>query len=149
MPLFLTPEARDLQAKFRLNLSKIFFDLKNEMDLTEEFDLFVRAENVPGVWARIGEVQNSKKKTLVMVLNSGPGAGWTRENLAISFVHELVHLKQNLKNELTFCGEKILWMNREINLDKIPYCALPYEVEAHSYSERHFHKYLKKEFSLS
>ena len=57
----------------------------------------------------------------------------------ITIAHELIHVKQYVKNELN--EQMSYWCGQSVNSDEIPYSEQPWEVEAFQFGEQLYHEY--------
>lgn len=75
----------------------------------------------------------------------------SEDNLLRTLAHEMVHVKQYAKGELTdhMCGKKSRWKDTVINVENHDYWELPWEIEAYGREKGLYNKYLQYAFDTN
>jgi len=58
-----------------------------------------------------------------------------------TMAHEMIHVRQFVRNEIN--EELTQWKSRRVNSDVVPYCDLPWEIEANKLGDRMYEEFVE------
>ena len=108
------------------------FMIKKLMPKVRTLDITVQIKNIPdkeNAWGLI-EIQDNNREFIIEIEKS-----LSLYNFVTSLIHEMIHVKQYVRKELTENGLTVYW-NGE-NCSKLAYSKQPWEQEAYTLQGRY------------
>ena len=108
------------------------FMIKKLMPRLRTLDITVQIKNIPDkekAWGLI-EIQDSNREFIIEIEKS-----LSLYNFVTSLIHEMIHVKQYVRKELTDQGYTVLWHGEDCS--KLAYSKQPWEQEAYTLQGRY------------
>tara|TARA_E500000318_G_scaffold110618_1_gene126598 strand:- start:4974 stop:5402 length:429 start_codon:yes stop_codon:yes gene_type:complete len=110
----------------------IDFMIKKLMPKFRTLDITVQIKSIPdkdNAWGLI-EIQDSNREFIIEVEKS-----LSLYNFVTSLIHEMIHVKQYVRKELTDEGHNVFWNGEDFS--KVAYSKQPWEQEAYTLQGRY------------
>ena len=108
------------------------FMIKKLMPKVRTLDITVQIKNIPDkekAWGLI-EIQDSNREFIIEIEKS-----LSLYNFVTSLIHEMIHVKQYVRKELTDKGYTVFWNGKDCS--KLAYSKQPWEQEAYTLQGRY------------
>ena len=108
------------------------FMIKKLMPRVRTLDITVQIKSIPDkekAWGLI-EIQDSNREFIIEIEKS-----LSLYNFVTSLIHEMIHVKQYVRKELTDKGYTVLWNGQDCS--KLAYSKQPWEQEAYKLQGRY------------
>ena len=112
------------------------FMIKKLMPRVRTLDITVQIKNIPDkekAWGLI-EIQDSNREFIIEIEKS-----LSLYNFVTSLIHEMIHVKQYVRKELTDQGYTVLWYGEDCS--KLAYSKQPWEQEAFQLEVELYNRY--------